>query len=81
MTLWRTVGDGGQTYSVMPKPSTRTIQSWMSAPCEGCGRRKGENELLDDMDFDKYGKVKCPKIEGMLPKLMKTVESEMEGMR
>ena len=23
------------------------------------------NELLDDMDFDRYGKVKCPKIEGM----------------
>ena len=39
------------------------------------------NELLDDMDFDKYGKVKCPKIEGMMPKLMKMVESEMEGMR
>lgn len=39
------------------------------------------NALLDDMDFDRYGKVKCPKIEGMLPKLMKMVESEMEGMR
>ena len=39
------------------------------------------NELLDDMNFDKYGKVKCRKIEGMLPKLMKMVESEMEGMR
>lgn len=33
--------------------------------------------LLDDMDFDRYGKVKCPKIEGMLPKLMKMVEGEM----
>ena len=32
------------------------------------------NALLDDMDFDRYGKVKCPKIEGMLPKLMKMVE-------
>lgn len=39
------------------------------------------NELLDDMDFDRYGKVKCRKIEQMLPKLMKMVESEMEGMR
>ncbi len=39
------------------------------------------NELLDDMDFDRYGKVKCLKIEGMLPKLMKMAESEMEGMR
>ena len=45
------------------------------------GGRKGENEMLDDMDFDHYGKVKCSKIEGMLPKLMKMVESEMEGMR
>ena len=39
------------------------------------------NALLDDMDFDRYGKVKCPKIEQMLPKLMKMVEEEMEGMR
>ena len=39
------------------------------------------NALLDDMDFDKYGKVKCREIEEMLPKLMKMVESEMEGMR
>ena len=31
------------------------------------------NELLDDMDF-RYNKVKCRKIEGMLPKLMKMVE-------
>ena len=39
------------------------------------------NELLDDMDFDRYGKVKCPKIEQMLPKLMKMVEGEMEGVK
>ena len=39
------------------------------------------NELLDDMDFDRYGKVKCRKIEGLVPRLMKMVESEMEGMR
>ena len=39
------------------------------------------NELLDDMDFDRYGKVKCRKIEQMMPQLMKMVESEMEGMR
>ena len=38
------------------------------------------NELLDDMDFH-YNKVKCRKIEGMLPKLMGMVESEMDGMR
>ena len=30
------------------------------------------------MDFDRYGKVKCSKIEGMLPMLMKFVEGEME---
>ena len=34
------------------------------------------NALLDDMDFDRYGKVKCLKIEQMLPKLMKMVEGE-----
>ena len=38
------------------------------------------NELLDDMDFH-YNKVKCRKIEQMLPKLMGMVEGEMEGMR
>ena len=37
------------------------------------------NALLDEMDFDRYGKVKCPKIEGMLPKLMKMVEGEMKS--
>lgn len=38
------------------------------------------NELLDDMDFV-HNKVKCRKIEGMLPKLMKMVEGEMRSMR
>ena len=38
------------------------------------------NELLDDMDFH-YNKVKCRKIEQMLPKLMGIVESEMKSMR
>ena len=38
------------------------------------------DELLDDMDFH-YNKVKCRKIEQMLPKLMKMVEGEMESMR
>ena len=38
------------------------------------------NELLDDMDFH-YNKVKCRKIEGMLPKLMKMVEGETSTMR
>lgn len=29
------------------------------------------------MDLDRYDKVKCSKIEGMLPKLMTIVEGEM----
>ena len=37
------------------------------------------NELLDDMDFH-YNKVKCRKIEVMMPKLMKMVEVEMKAM-
>ena len=37
------------------------------------------NALLDDMDFH-YNKVKCRKIEQMLPKLMKMVEGEMRSM-
>ena len=37
------------------------------------------NELLDDMDFH-YNKVKCRKIEVMMPKLMKMVEGEMKNM-
>ena len=31
------------------------------------------------MEFDRYGMVKCSKIEQMLPKLMKMVEGEMES--
>ena len=34
------------------------------------------NELLDDMDFH-YNRVKCRKIEALVPKLMKMVEEEM----
>lgn len=37
------------------------------------------NAILDDMDFDRYGKVRCRMIEGMLPNLMKMVEGEMES--
>ena len=29
---------------MMPKPNTGIIQSWICAPCGGCGRRKGEND-------------------------------------
>ena len=38
------------------------------------------NELLDNIDYH-FDKVKCRKIEQMMPQLMKMVESEMEGMR
>ena len=38
------------------------------------------NALLDDIDYS-FNKVKCRKIELMMPKLMTMVESEMEGMR
>lgn len=33
-------------------------------------------ELLDDIDYH-FNKVKCRKIEGMMPKLMEMVEGEM----
>ena len=45
-------------------------------PMWGMWVKEGESEILDDMDFDRYGKVKCSKIEQMLPKLMKMVEGE-----
>ena len=38
------------------------------------------DELLDDIDYFN-DKVKCRKIEMMMPRLMKMVENEMEGMR
>ena len=36
--------------------------------------------LIDDIDYH-YNKVKCRQIELIMPKLMKMVEGEMEGMR
>ena len=38
------------------------------------------NALLDNIDYS-FNKVKCRKIELMMPQLMKMVESEMKGMR
>ncbi len=38
------------------------------------------NELLDNIDYS-FNKVKCRKIEQMMPQLMKMVEREMEEMR
>ena len=35
---------------------------------------------MDKNELDRYGKVDCRKIEQMLPKLMKMVEGEMEGI-
>ena len=40
-----------------------------------------ENEIKADMDFDRYGKVKCRAIEHLMPQLMKMVEGEMRSMR
>lgn len=37
------------------------------------------NELLDDIDYH-FNKVKCRKIEALMPRLMGMVESEMEGI-
>ena len=37
------------------------------------------NELLDDIDFH-FNKVKCRKIEGLMPRLMGMVEEEMKSM-
>ena len=38
------------------------------------------NELLDDIGYH-FNEVKCRKIEGLMPRLMKMVENEMEEMR
>ena len=38
-------GFTGYGDPVMPKPNTVIIPSWICAPCGGCGRRKGENEI------------------------------------
>ena len=38
------------------------------------------NELLDDIDYH-FNKVKCRKIEMMMPGLMEMCEKEMEGMK
>ena len=38
-------GFTGYGDPVMPKPNTVIILSWICAPCGGCGRRKGENEI------------------------------------
>lgn len=36
-------------------------------------------DLLDDIDFNRYGKVHCPAIEHMLPRLNKMVENEISS--
>ena len=37
------------------------------------------NELLDDIDYH-FNKVKCRKIEGLMPRLMEMVEEEIKVM-
>ena len=37
------------------------------------------DKLLDDMDFH-FNKVKCRKIEGLMPQLMKMVDNEVRSM-
>ena len=37
--------------------------------------------MLDNMDFERYDKVKCYAIEQLIPQLMKKVEGEMRSMR
>ena len=37
------------------------------------------NDLLDDIDFH-FNKIKCHKIEQMLPQLNKMVEEEIKGI-
>ena len=53
--------------------------SLVAAGCAGDMPEELANELLDDMDYH-YNKVKCRKIEEMMPKLMKMVEEEMVAM-
>ena len=55
--------------------------SLVAAGYAGDMPEKLANELLDDMDFDRYGKVKCRAIEQLMPQLMKMVEGEMRSMR
>ena len=45
----------------------------------GFGGDMPDEFLLDDIDYH-YNKVKCRQIELIMPKLMKMVEGEMEGM-
>ena len=56
------------------------IVSMVAAGYAGDMDEELANELLDDIDYH-FNKVKCRKIEQMMPQLMKMVESEMEGMR
>ena len=54
--------------------------SLVAAGYAGDMDEKLANELLDDIDYS-FSKVKCRKIEQMMPQLMMMVESEMKGMK
>ena len=68
--------------SLGPGPSTKFFSArdrYLSDLVLGSGMDEElANALLDDMDFFN-NKVKCRKIEGLMPKLMKMVEEEMKS--
>lgn len=61
-------------------PESWQLLLWLLLGYAGDMDEELTNDLLDDMDYH-FNKVKCRKIEMMMPQLMKMVESEMEGMR
>ena len=72
--------NGLHDYSIEKDARKLAAISVVAAGYAGDMDEELANELLDDIDYH-FNKVKCRKIEGLMPKLMKMVESEMEGMR
>ena len=69
------------TYDLKKEKDARKLAATAIVAAGFAGDMEEElaNIFLDDMDFDKYGKVKCRMIEQSLPKLMKMVETEMSS--